>query len=125
MPPPFSAPVGARPGGRDKGHRGSVQQRDEPTRHRGRARHLRVREHRRAAFQVGRFLNGGATDIGFARSLDGGATWMQGFLPGLTFNAGAFADPDSPFERVSDPSVAFDAKHGKWLISSIEAVRSD
>src|SRR3954468_9679940 len=72
-----------------------------------------------AAFQVGRFFNGGATDIGFARSLDGGATWTRGFLPGLTFNAGAFADPDSPFERVSDPSVAFDAKHGKWLISSI------
>jgi len=72
-----------------------------------------------AAFQVGRFFNGGATDIGFARSLDGGATWTQGFLPGLTFNAGAFADPDSPFERVSDPSVAFDAKHGTWLISSI------
>src|SRR4051794_2034819 len=71
------------------------------------------------AFQVGRFFNGGATDIGFARSLDGGATWTRGFLPGLTFNAGAFADPDSPFERVSDPSVAFDAKHGKWLISSI------
>src|SRR5689334_19302246 len=33
-----------------------------------------------AAFQVGRFFNGGATDIGFARSLDGGATWTPGFL---------------------------------------------
>src|SRR5262245_57706139 len=73
-----------------------------------------------ATFQVGRFFNGGASDIGFVRSGDGGATWgPAGFLPGLTFNAGAFADPDSPFERVSDPSVAFDAKHGKWLISSI------
>ena len=35
------------------------------------------------AFQVGRFFNGGATDIGFARSGDGGATWdAPGFLPG-------------------------------------------
>ena len=36
-----------------------------------------------AAFQVGRFFDGGATDIGFARSTDGGATWdAPGFLPG-------------------------------------------
>src|SRR6266700_7851435 len=51
------------------------------------------------AFQVGRFFNGGASDIGFARSGNGGATWgTQGFLPGLTFNSGAAS---SPFERVS------------------------
>jgi hypothetical protein len=68
------------------------------------------------AFQVGRFFNGGATDIGFARSGDGGATWgAPGFLPGLTFTSGAAV----PYERVSDPSVAFDAKDGVWLISSI------
>ena len=68
-------------------------------------------------FQVGRFFNGGASDIGFARSGDGGATWgTSGFLPGLTFNSGAVG---SPFERVSDPSVAHDAAHGTWLISSI------
>ena len=69
-----------------------------------------------SAFQVGRFFNGGATDIGFARSGDGGATWgTTGFLPGLTFSAGAAV----PYERVSDPSVAFDAAHDTWLISSI------
>src|SRR5437868_4839490 len=69
-----------------------------------------------AAFQVGRFFNGGGSDIGFARSIDGGATWdTHGFL-GLTFNSGATT---SPYERVSDPSVAYDAKHGTWLISSI------
>ena len=28
-----------------------------------------------SAFQVGRFFNGGASDIGFVRSGDGGATW--------------------------------------------------
>jgi BNR repeat-like domain len=73
-----------------------------------------------ATYQVGRFFNGGASDIGYARSSDGGATWgVSSFLPGLTFNAGAFANPDSPFERVSDPSVAFDARHNTWMISSI------
>jgi hypothetical protein len=73
-----------------------------------------------ATFQVGRFFNGGASDIGWARSGDGGATWgPPGFLPGLTFNAGPFSHPDNPFERVSDPSVAFDKRHTTWLISSI------
>jgi hypothetical protein len=68
-------------------------------------------------FQVGRFFNGGATDIGFVRSGDGGATWgTPGFLPGLTFSSGVTS---SPFERVSDPSVAFDAAHRTWLISAI------
>src|SRR6266480_3099203 len=70
-----------------------------------------------ATFQVGRFFNGGASDIGFVRSGDGGATWnAPGFLPGMTFNSGAAS---SPYERVSDPSVAYDSAHGAWLISSI------
>src|ERR1700750_3183529 len=60
-----------------------------------------------AAFQVGRFFNGGATDVGFARSGDGGHSWTPGFLPGMTFSAGAA----SPFARVSDASVAYDAAH--------------
>src|SRR3954451_4228121 len=43
-----------------------------------------------AAFQVGRFFDGGATDIGFVRSGDGGVSWgTPGFLPGMTFSAGA------------------------------------
>jgi hypothetical protein len=71
-------------------------------------------------FQVGRFFDGGASDIGWARSSDGGATWdVSSFLPGLTSSSGRFGDPGSQFERVSDPSVAFDAKHNTWLISSI------
>jgi hypothetical protein len=70
-----------------------------------------------ATYQVGRFFNGGASDIGYARSSDGGATWdVSSFLPGLTFNSGSLG---SPFERVSDPSVAYDAAHNVWLISSI------
>jgi BNR repeat-like domain len=69
-----------------------------------------------ATFQVGRFFNGGASDIGVVRSGDGGATWgAPGFLHN-TFNSG---DTSSPFERVSDPSVAYDARHGVWMVSSI------
>src|SRR4051795_8521395 len=69
------------------------------------------------AFQVGRFFDGGASDIGVARSGDGGRTWdAPGFLPGLTATSGAAG---SPYERVSDPSVAYDARHGVWLVSSI------
>ena len=68
-----------------------------------------------SAFQVARFHNGGADDIGWATSSDGGKSWKHGFLPGLTFQV----DPNSPYERVSDASVAFDARDNVWLISSI------
>lgn len=73
-----------------------------------------------ATFQVGRFFNGGATDIGFARSGDGGATWgSPGFLPGLTATSGIGGATGAPFERASDASVAFDAAHNVWMISSL------
>ena len=69
-----------------------------------------------AAFQVGRFFNGGASDIGVVRSGNGGASWdAPGFLHD-TFNSG---NASSPYERVSDPSVAYDAAHGVWMVSSI------
>jgi hypothetical protein len=78
-----------------------------------------------AAYQVGRFFDGGASDIGYARSSDGGATWdVSSFLPGLTSSAGAFGDPSSPYERVSDASVAYDARHGVWMVSSIPLLPS-
>jgi hypothetical protein len=68
-----------------------------------------------ATFQVGRFFNGGGSDIGVVRSGDGGLTWdAPGFLH-LTFNSGS----SGPYERVSDASVAYDAAHGVWLISSL------
>jgi len=69
-----------------------------------------------AAFQVGRFFNGGASDIGVVRSGNGGSTWGAPAFLHDTFNSGAAG---SPFERVSDPSVAYDAAHGVWLVSSI------
>jgi hypothetical protein len=67
-----------------------------------------------SAFQVGRFFNGGASNIGFATSTNGGRSWASGFLPGTT----PFSTPVSTvYARASDPSVAYDAKHGVWLIS--------
>src|SRR3954452_21467608 len=78
-----------------------------------------------ATYQVGRFFDGGASDIGYARSSDGGATWdVSSFLPGLTSSAGAFGDPSSPYERVSDASVAYGARHGVWMVSSIPLLPS-
>ncbi|HET7243347.1 MAG TPA: sialidase family protein [Streptosporangiaceae bacterium] len=66
-----------------------------------------------SAFQVGRVFGGGASNIGWATSRDGGATWSHGYLPGITGNGGG------PFGQASDASVAYDAKHKVWLISSL------
>ncbi len=68
-----------------------------------------------ATSQIGRFFDGGASGIAYATTHDSGATWTAGVLPNITFQQLG----SSPFERVSDPSVAYDAKHGVWLISSI------
>src|ERR1700694_344776 len=68
-----------------------------------------------AAFQSGRFFSAGSSDIGFATSRDGGASWTAGFLPGIT----RIVQPGNPFDSVSDPAVAFDAAHGTWLIASL------
>ena len=69
-----------------------------------------------SAFQAGRFnRGGGASSIGFATSTDRGQTWTSGFLPGLT----VFSTPPGPASRVSDPSVAYDATHGIWLVASL------
>jgi BNR repeat-like domain len=66
-----------------------------------------------AAFQVGRFIDAGSTNIGWATSTDGGTTWKRGSLPGITQFAGG------QYNRVSDPSVAYDAAHYTWIISSL------
>jgi hypothetical protein len=67
-----------------------------------------------SAFQVARVFGGGGADIGWATSINGGSTWSHGFLPGLTTNYGG-----GTFSAASDPAVAYDAKHGVWLISSL------
>jgi len=68
-----------------------------------------------AATQVGRFTDGGSSNVGWATSTDNGATWHNGFLPATT----VFATPAGQFDRVSDPSVAYDAAHKLWMISSL------
>jgi BNR repeat-like domain len=67
-----------------------------------------------SAFQVGRVFDGGACAIGFATSTNNGSTWTTGLLPGITkWTGGGHND------RATDASVAFDASHGVWLISSL------
>jgi hypothetical protein len=66
-----------------------------------------------SAFQVGRVFGGGASNIGWATSTDGVATWTHGYLPGITTNGGG------TFGQASDASVAFDARHNVWMISSL------
>src|SRR5439155_8333992 len=67
-----------------------------------------------AAFQVGRIFDGGSCAIGFATSTNNGSTWTNGLLPGITKWSGG-----GPNDRATDPSVAFDARHNVWLISSL------
>src|SRR5437588_839533 len=68
-----------------------------------------------STFQVGRFADGGASNVGWATTTDAGATWANGFLPGTT----VYATPPGTWARVSDPSVAFDPKHNVWMISTL------
>src|SRR5947209_19698981 len=70
-----------------------------------------------AAFQVGRIYDGGACAIGFATSATNGASWTSGLLPGITkWTTAAGA---GPYDRATDAAVAYDAKHGVWLISTL------
>jgi hypothetical protein len=66
------------------------------------------------AFQVARISSGGGADIGFATSTDAGRTWNNGYLPGITIHQGGGAN-----SAASDASVAYDAKHGVWMISTL------
>jgi hypothetical protein len=73
-----------------------------------------------AAAQTGRFYDGGASNICFSTSNDSGATWINGCLPGITKHQNAA----NPYDRVSDPVVAYDARHGVWMISSLPLLES-
>jgi hypothetical protein len=68
-----------------------------------------------SAIQTGRFTDGGSSNIGWATSTNNGGSWTNGFLPGTT----VFATPAGPYNRVSDPAVAYDAAHNTWLITSL------
>jgi len=67
-----------------------------------------------SAFQVGRINAGGGVAIGFSTSTNGGVSWTNGSLPGLTT-----AFQNGSFTAASDPVVAYDSAHGQWLISTL------
>src|ERR1700689_821009 len=70
-----------------------------------------------SAFHVARrpgTIGWGSGDIGYSTSTDGGKTWKYGDLPGLTVNY-----KNGTYGAAADPSVAYDAKHGEWLISTL------
>jgi hypothetical protein len=68
------------------------------------------------AFHVARIPGPGwgSGDVGWSTSTDGGKTWNHGILPGLTDNY-----KNGPYKWAADPSVAYDAKHKQWLISTL------
>jgi hypothetical protein len=68
-----------------------------------------------AAFQAGRFFGPASSNNGWATTTDGGDTWSHGFLPNLT----VYGSPAGPWDRVSDPVVAYDRKHDSWMIQSL------
>jgi hypothetical protein len=71
-----------------------------------------------SAFQMGRFFDGGSSDIGFATSTDGGVSWHNGVLSGITIYEGG------TYNAVSDPAVAYDRAHGTWMIVSLAIVNT-
>jgi hypothetical protein len=69
-----------------------------------------------SVFQTGRFFDGGASGIAFATSTNRGSTWTTGVLPGITR---VQTGTTGPYDRVSDPAVAFDAQDNVWMVSSL------
>lgn len=67
-----------------------------------------------SVFQIGRFTDGGSSDIGFSTSSDGGMTWTNGNLPGITKLEGT-----GTYDRASDPSVTYNAKFKLWLAETL------
>src|SRR5947209_2592163 len=69
-------------------------------------------------FQAGRFVDVGSSNIGWATSTDGGTMWQTGFLRGTTKLAGG------PYDRITDPSVTYDAEHHTWMIATVVFVEN-
>ncbi len=67
-----------------------------------------------STFQVGRFTDGGASDIGFSTSTNGGVTWTQGNLPGITNIEGT-----GTYDRASDTAVTYNFKYRTWLVETL------
>ena len=72
-----------------------------------------------SSFQVGRFALHGASAMGWATSTNGGQTWQNGLLPGVS---AASPNPNSTYVSVANQSVLYDAAHGTWLIPTVGVV---
>ena len=73
-----------------------------------------------SSFHVGRrpgTVGWGSAAIGFSTSTDAGKTWVYGYLPGLTVNY-----KNGSYYGAADPSVAYDAKHKVWMISTLPLI---
>jgi hypothetical protein len=72
-------------------------------------------------FQVGRYAGIGAAANGFATSFDGGGSWVHGYATDLTVAVAHSPSPGDgpPYERASDPAIAYDRKHDVWLFESV------
>lgn len=69
-----------------------------------------------SVMQTGRFFDGGASNIAWSTSHDGGASWVRGVLPNTTvFEGGTWS-------RISDPVIAYDRRHDVWLASTLGIV---
>ncbi|HYN22536.1 MAG TPA: sialidase family protein [Thermoanaerobaculia bacterium] len=64
-----------------------------------------------AGYQENRFEDGGARALAYAFSKNSGKTWTEGLLPGLTLDTGG------PFQRASDPWVAFGPNGRAYYVS--------
>jgi Neuraminidase (sialidase) len=76
-----------------------------------------------STFQVGRIYDGGASDIGFSTSTNGGQSWKRGELP-LTVQGGGPSAPTTdapyyPLTRGSDTVVAYNARYKDWIINTL------
>jgi len=71
-----------------------------------------------ATEQVGRVYDGGASDIGYEVSVDGGKSWKHGLLP-LTMQSGVSDTCAGPLNRASDTVTVYDRKHDTWIISTL------
>jgi hypothetical protein len=71
-----------------------------------------------STFQMGRHQDGGASNLGFGTSTDGGGTWTSGGLPSLT----VYSNPAGPYQRATDPAVAYDRKFNQWIILELDSL---
>ena len=71
-----------------------------------------------ATEQVGRVYDGGASDIGYEVSVNGGQSWKHGELP-LTVQGGQADTCTGPLTRASDTVTAYDQRYDVWLVSTL------